>query len=95
MPSDAGTVRVVVRIRPQNQIELKRGGLECVKLLSDTEVEVGCDDGDFRYTFDRILGPKVRIGTICAPHRFSIIHFLTLTEHPTRMFRMRRVSNRR
>ena len=61
MPAAAGgkgNVKVVARVRPQNDIETKRGGRECVQIPSDTEVHVTEDDSTFKYTFDRVFGPK-------------------------------------
>jgi len=47
---------VVCRVRPQNQIEVRNGGRECVSIRSDTEVEI-TEDGEYSFTFDRIFGP--------------------------------------
>ena len=61
MPAAAGgkgNVKVVARVRPHNDIETKRGGRECVQIPSDTEVHVTEDDSTFKYTFDRVFGPK-------------------------------------
>jgi len=48
----------VARIRPQNQLESRRGGSNCVELVSDTELQVAGEDGEFQFTFDRVLGPQ-------------------------------------
>jgi len=51
------SVRVVARVRPSNHNETKRGCGDCVRLLSETEVQVSGDDGECRFTFDSVLGP--------------------------------------
>ena len=55
MPSK-GNVKVVARVRPQNELEVKRGGTECVHIVGDAEVHVLEDDSTFKYTFDRVFG---------------------------------------
>ena len=52
-------VKVVTRIRPQNKIESSRGGKPCVTVQRDgTEVFLSTDDeGEYRFTFDRVFGP--------------------------------------
>ena len=53
------SVKVVTRIRPQNKIESSRGGKPCVTVQRDgTEVFLSTDDeGEYRFTFDRVFGP--------------------------------------
>ena len=53
-----GTVRVVARVRPQNSIESRRGGKICVSVQSATELGLRSDEGDFKFTFDAVLGPE-------------------------------------
>ncbi len=53
-------------------MEIKRGGSECVKLLSDTELEISSEDGEsFKYTYDAVLGPESTqvecFGAVAAP----------------------------
>ena len=52
-------VKVVARIRPQNKIETSRGGKPCVNVQRDgKEVFLSTDDqGEFRFTFDKVFGP--------------------------------------
>jgi kinesin family protein 5 len=53
-----GNVKVVARVRPQNELETKRGGKVCVRLLGDAEIHVVEDDNVLKYTFDRVFGPE-------------------------------------
>ena len=39
-----GNVKVVARVRPHNELETKRGGKVCVRLLGDAEIHVVEDD---------------------------------------------------
>ena len=61
VPKNMSTVnvKVVARIRPQNKIESSRGGKPCVNVQRDgKEVFLSTDDqGEFRFTFDRVFGP--------------------------------------
>uniref|UniRef100_A0A6U4FVQ6 Kinesin motor domain-containing protein n=1 Tax=Phaeomonas parva TaxID=124430 RepID=A0A6U4FVQ6_9STRA len=52
---ERGNVRVVCRVRPQNQIEVDRGGTPCVS-LSDTSIQIVTEDGDTSFTFDHVFG---------------------------------------
>ena len=52
--------RVVYITLNSRQLETKKGGTDCVRLKSETEIELATPlDGDFKFTFDRVLGPKV------------------------------------
>lgn len=50
-------VRVVCRVRPTNQREVKEGGITCVK-HSDSNIEVNNDGATNTFNFDRIFGPE-------------------------------------
>ena len=50
-------VRVICRIRPTNQKELSSGGVSCVK-NTETNIDVGTEDGTASFAFDRIFGPE-------------------------------------
>ena len=50
-------VKVVCRVRPQNDKEIQSGGTVCVR-LSDVSIEVNLDDGQHAFTFDRVFGPE-------------------------------------
>lgn len=50
-------VRVVCRVRPTNQREVKEGGITCVK-HSDMNIEVNNDGQVNAFNFDRIFGPE-------------------------------------
>ena len=47
-------VKVIVRVRPQNKIELSKNGTTCV-VVTDTSIEVQ-DDGNYPFQFDRVFG---------------------------------------
>jgi kinesin family member 5 len=49
-------VKVVCRVRPQNQMELNQGGSSCVR-LNETNIEVNLEEGSHMFSFDRIFGP--------------------------------------
>jgi kinesin family protein 5 len=57
----AVTVKVVVRVRPQNKIETARGGAPCVN-ISDDGTEVDVEDGynSQKWSFDRVFKPTSR-----------------------------------
>jgi hypothetical protein len=51
-------VRVVCRVRPQNQKELSlTNGSTCVK-LSEENLEINVDDAIHVFQFDRVFGPE-------------------------------------
>ena len=51
------SVRVVCRVRPQNEIELKRGGLLCVSTPTPTSLSVAELSGETSsFSFDRVFG---------------------------------------
>lgn len=56
-PQTKEKVRVVCRVRPQNQKELNSGGSLCVR-LSETSIEVKSDEGQYTFSFDRVFGPE-------------------------------------
>lgn len=49
-------VRVICRVRPTNQREIKEGGVTCVKYTEDT-IEVN-NEGSNKFNFDRIFGSE-------------------------------------
>ena len=56
--STAVTVKVVVRVRPQNKIETARGGAPCVEISADgTEVAVEDGYNSQKWSFDRVFKP--------------------------------------
>jgi hypothetical protein len=59
--STAVTVKVVVRVRPQNKIETARGGAPCVEISADgTEVAVEDGYNSQKWSFDRVFKPDSR-----------------------------------
>ena len=50
-------VKVVCRIRPQNQKEAAIGGFMCVR-HTDQTCETTTEDGVYNFTFDRVFGPE-------------------------------------
>lgn len=50
-------VKVICRIRPQNQKEMATGGFQCVRHTQES-VEVTTEDGAYNFTFDQIFGPE-------------------------------------
>ncbi len=62
-PSNKENIRVVCRIRPQNNLEKERNGKLCVRLNNSPDskicqsVSVSSDDGTLNsFAFDRIFG---------------------------------------
>lgn len=51
-------VRVVCRVRPTNQKEVSSGGVTCVKINSNNNIEVTCEGNQNQFSFDRIFGPE-------------------------------------
>lgn len=54
--SAKGNVKVVCRVRPQNEIETRHGGHVCVS-CDQNDIEV-TDDTLYKFTFDRVFGPE-------------------------------------
>jgi hypothetical protein len=48
-------IRVICRVRPQNNKEIQNGGKVCLS-HGDENVEVLLEDGKQTFTFDRVLG---------------------------------------
>jgi hypothetical protein len=55
--SSRENVRVVCRIRPQNQKESSVGGFQCVRHTNET-IEVTTEDGLYNFSFDQVFGPE-------------------------------------
>ena len=50
-------VRVICRVRPQNQKEISIGGFSCTKTTTDS-IEVTTEDGVYNFSFDSVFGPE-------------------------------------
>jgi hypothetical protein len=66
-------VRVVARIRPQNEMEKERSGSLCVR-LTDTNVVVNTEDGSMPFTFDKVFGPDATQSEIFEDTAFLLIN---------------------
>ena len=56
--SKQDAVRVVCRARPQNDLEIRSGGLDCLKLANNV-VEMEYDCGNFSFPYDRVFPSSV------------------------------------
>lgn len=50
-------VKVVCRVRPENQKEINSGMKTCIR-ADATNLEVFSDDGQHAFSFDRVFGPN-------------------------------------
>ena len=53
------SVRVVCRVRPQNDLEIRSGGLNCLNLQAANAVEMDYDGGLFNFPYDRVFASSI------------------------------------
>ncbi|OMJ25260.1 Kinesin heavy chain, partial [Smittium culicis] len=54
--SQGNNIKVVVRFRPQNSIEIREGGQPVIDIIEDHSVGLNSDEGPSSFTFDRAFG---------------------------------------
>ncbi|KAL4493521.1 hypothetical protein ABPG72_007529 [Tetrahymena utriculariae] len=60
--ADSNNIRVVLRCRPLNKLEIEQGGEQCVRIIDDSTVQVSVagDEQPHQFSFDKIFPSDTR-----------------------------------